>query len=156
MAKTIEALQKEGAQLIENKKKQDEEERSKGKAFKGFFARRKLAGEQAKFETNCLLAEKEFNRLDQIAAYSSKVEPVKYAFYLVVGVLMGIACFLAIVHIFCFLVVGSDPFFNNMLFRMDNSAVAFATIPLLILIGYYLLLAAYQGQLKLGMRFLWI
>jgi hypothetical protein len=65
---------------------------------------------------------------------------------------MGVASLVFVIHVYCYLIVGSDPFFNNMFVLIDKSSVSFASIPVLILIGYYLLLAAHKGQIKMGMR----
>jgi hypothetical protein len=51
------------------------------------------------------MAEGEFNKLDSIAAYSAKVEPCKFFFYLVFGIVMAILSILFIVHIFCYIAV---------------------------------------------------
>ena len=66
------------------------------------------------------------------------------------------------VHIFCYIVslkankVPSNPFFNNMLVLMDESVLKFATIPVFICLGYYLLFCAHKGNITLGMRFLFV
>lgn len=75
---------------------------------------------------------------------------------------MGLVSIVFMIHIFCNVAVrasssdkfAASPFLNNMLFRVENSAVSFATIPTLILMGYYLLGAAWKGNVKMGMRFL--
>jgi hypothetical protein len=75
---------------------------------------------------------------------------------------MGILSVLFIVHIFCYLVVfnqfkvASQPFFNNMLAMMEDSVMSFAAIPLFLLMGYYFLFCAHKGNIKLGMRFLFV
>jgi hypothetical protein len=75
---------------------------------------------------------------------------------------MGILSILFIVHIFCYLVVfnqfkvSSQPFFNNMLAMMEDSVMSFAAIPIFLLMGYYFLFCAHKGNIKLGMRFLFV
>lgn len=75
---------------------------------------------------------------------------------------MAIASLIFMVHIFCYIVslkankVPSNPFFNNMLVLMDESVITFATIPVFICLGYYLLFCAHKGNITLGMRFLFV
>jgi len=99
--------------------------------------------------------------LDSIAAYSSKVEPCKFFFYLVFGIVMAIFSIVFIVHIFCYVIVQKnngpvDPVLNTMLVLIEQSAVKFAAIPIFILMGYYFLFCAHKGNVKLGMRFLFV
>lgn len=155
-------LSKMGKGLLETKKKKlDAENRSKKNLFGRFFEDRKLSSEQRQFESQCIIAETKFNYLQQIYQYNVKVEPMKYHFQLVLGILMGILSIVLMIHIFCNVAIRGDseklsshPFLTNMLFRMENSVVSFATIPCLLLIGYYMLAAAWKGNVKLGMRFL--
>jgi len=49
-----------------------------------------------------------------------------------------------------------NAFLNNMLFDIQNSPVFFIAIGVFILMGYYVLLCAHKGNIKLGMRFLFI
>lgn len=162
LATTMEALMLKGKELVELKSKAADEEQGKGKPFQRFMAKRKLTSEQHKFETNCSLAEAEFNKLDSIAAYSSRVEPCRFVCYLIFGILMGIASLIFVIHIFCYLVtmlkngVPSDPFLNSMLSKVEASVVQFAAIPMLIISGYYFLFCAQKGNIKLGMRFLFV
>lgn len=75
---------------------------------------------------------------------------------------MAIASIIFMVHIFCYIVslketnVPIDPFFNNMLFLMENSVAKFAAIPLFICLGYYFLFCAHKGNVTLGMRFMFV
>lgn len=162
LALTMEALMKKGKELVDLKTQSLEEEGGKGKPLRRFLAKRKLVAEQHKFENNCSIAEAEFNKLDSIAAYASKVEPCRFFFYLVLGIVMAIWSLMFIVHIFCYLValkpsgVASNPFYNQMLSLIETSAVQFAAIPIFILCGYYFLFCAHKGNIKLGMRFLFV
>jgi LMBR1 domain-containing protein 1 len=89
------------------------------------------------------------------------VEPCKYFMYLVFGIVMGIICLIAIIQIFCYVAIvkttgPTDQFLNKMLLLIEQSAVSFATIPIFILMGYYILMAAHRGNVKLGMRILFV
>ena len=86
----------------------------------GFRKRRNIARRMNEYETNCMIAEKEFNNLDNTAQYSVKVEPLKYCVYLFLGILCLLISILIIVHMFCFLLLKVDgkpvhPFLNNFL-----------------------------------------
>ena len=89
------------------------------------------------------------------------MEPCKFVFYLMFGILMAIASVIFITQIFTDMIVlkGSkvtNQFLNNMLFRMQESPVYFLTIVVFILMGYYVLFSATKGNIKLGMRFFFI
>lgn len=157
---TIETLSKMGKDVLELKKNHNET--SDVRFLKKLFIEKDLAKKQREFEMLCQGAEEEFNRLDSIATYSKKVEPLKFLCYLIWGIFMGILSILFIVHIFCYLVVfnqfkvSSQPFFNNMLAMMEDSVMSFAAIPIFLLMGYYFLFCAHKGNIKLGMRFLFV
>lgn len=70
-----------------------------------------------------MIAEEEFKKLDAIAAYNSNVEPLKFVFYLLFGLAMGIFSVIFIIQIFTsMLVLKGDQvtnyFLNNMLFKI--------------------------------------
>jgi len=70
-----------------------------------------------------VIAEEEFKKLDAIAAYNSNVEPLKFVFYLLFGLAMGIFSVIFIIQIFTsMLVLKGDQvtnyFLNNMLFKI--------------------------------------
>lgn len=72
------------------------------------------------YEANCMLAEKEFETLDNVAQYSKKVEPLKFAIYLICGIVCLLFSLMILVHMFLFLLLKVDdkpihPFFNNFL-----------------------------------------
>jgi len=116
LADKVQLLMNEGKSLNEQKKKVEEERWSCNK----WGTQRKLNNEQHKFETNCMIAEREFERLDMIAAYKDKVEPCKWTCYLVLGVLSAVLSVVFMIHIFLYAVLKVEnknvqPFLNDML-----------------------------------------
>jgi LMBR1 domain-containing protein 1 len=105
------------------------------------------------------MIEKDFNRLDQIAAYKHKVEPCVYVIKLLLGLVCIVISLIMAIHVFCYLLLKIDsrpvhPFLNNLLEALENSKVSvFATI-LFSLIGYYMMIAAIKGNVRVGMRVL--
>jgi len=66
------------------------------------------------------MIEKDFQRLDQIASYKHKVEPMVYVFKLILGIICIVISLILVIHIFCYLLLKVDgrpvnPFLNNML-----------------------------------------
>ena len=105
------------------------------------------------------MIEKDFIRLDQVAAYKHKVEPLVYVVKLILGLLCIVISLIMVIHVFCYLLLKIDgrpvhPFLNNLLEALEVSIVSvFATI-LLALIGYYMMIAAIKGNVRVGMRVL--
>lgn len=105
-----------------------------------------------------MLAEQEFQKLDQIAAYNEKVDPCKYCLMMAFSVL---AFFLSIWFItFTFMNVALqvngrtiNDFMDGYLVVIENSPASFIATLLLIFTGYYLTLAAFKGNVKVGLRF---
>ena len=64
-----------------------------------------MSRRQNEFESNCILAEKEFNRLDQTAAYRKKVEPLLYFLKLILGIVCIVLSVMVIIHMFCYLLL---------------------------------------------------
>jgi len=96
LAKQVEELLKAGRKLYDNKLKFDGD-----KAETNFFGGLKMMGrqrglnkEQHEFEVNCILTEKQFQKLQMTAQYRNKVEPMKYTGFLIAGFLSGIAAVL--------------------------------------------------------------
>jgi hypothetical protein len=52
-----------------------------------------------------MIAEREFERLDMIAAYRDKVEPCKFTCYLVLGGLMAVLSIIMMVHMFLYAIL---------------------------------------------------
>ncbi len=105
------------------------------------------------------MIEKDFHRLDQIASYKHKVEPMVYIFKLILGILCIIISLILVIHIFCYLLLKVDgrpvnPFLNNMLEYLEQSKVSVIATILFALIGYYMMVAAIKGNVRVGMRVL--
>lgn len=125
----------------------------------GWKLRRNVQGRQNEFEANCILIEKDFQRLDQIASYKHKVEPMVYVFKLILGFVCIILSLILVIHIFCYLLLKVDgrpvnPFLNNLLELLEQSKVSVLATILLALIGYYMMIAAIKGNVRVGMRVL--
>ena len=108
-----------GKKLVDDKKALAERTRSMW-MFSRYRAKRDLAAQQHQFEINCILAEREFQKLDKVSKYSSKVEPCKYGLKMLAGVLMGVFSVIMLFHIFCYVVLKVDgktinPALNNLL-----------------------------------------
>ena len=71
-------------------------------------AKSTLKSEQHQFEINCIIAEREFQKLDNIASYNKKVEPLKYSCKLILAILMFVLSVLLVIHSFCYVVLKVD------------------------------------------------
>lgn len=85
-----------------------------------------MQGRQNQFESNCILIEKEFNKLDMTAQYKVKVEPCLYVLYLVLGFVCIVISLILTIHLFCqiLLKMNGRPvsyFLNNMLEGLETS-----------------------------------
>lgn len=108
-----------GKQLIEDKKKLADQTRRMF-MFGRWRAKSALKSEQHQFEINCVIAEREFQKLDRIASYSSKVEPLKYTLKLAVAIIVAALSVLISIHLYCNVALKVDgktiePFLNDML-----------------------------------------
>lgn len=83
LAKKIQALLMKGKKLVEDKKALPE---LKAGWFSKWRAKRTINTEQHLFETNCMLAEEEFQNLDRIASYNKKVDPCYYTGLLIFAI----------------------------------------------------------------------
>ena len=124
-------------------------------------AKSTLKAEQHQFEINCILAEKEFQKLDNIAQYNRKVEPLKYSCKLCTAVLMFILSVLIIIHTFCYVALKVDgrevePFLNDLVERLQVSVLGFLATVIVVVIGGFMVIAALNGNIKLGLRFFFI
>ena len=64
---------------------------------------------------------------------------------------------MVVIHIFCYLLLKVDgrpvhPFLNDLLEGLENSNVSVLATILFAFIGYYLMLAAIKGNVRVGMR----
>lgn len=90
--------------------------------------------------------------------YNERVEPCKYTGYLIFGIFMAIMSILMMVHIFnhIALIVNNktvNPFLDKMLQDIQASKASFTGIIVFCYLGYYFLLCAQMGNIKIGLRF---
>lgn len=154
LAKQVDKLLQIGKQLLEDRMKADKEG-----GFSGWKSRRAVQARQNQFESNCILIEKDFNRLDQTAQYKHKVEPLVYVIQLLLGLVCIIISLIIVIHFFCYILLKVDgrpvhPFLNNMLENLENSSVSVLATILFAFIGYYMMAAAIKGNVRVGMRLL--
>jgi hypothetical protein len=107
------------------------------------------------------LAEKEFQKLDDIASYNKKVEPLKYTCKLILAILMFMMSVLVLVHTFCYVALKVDgrevePLLNDLVERLEVGPVNFLSSVIIILVGMFLVVTALNGNIKLGLRFFFI
>jgi len=160
LSRKIRVLMQQGKQLVETKRKQSEETSRLCMALR-WCAKSQTNRDQHQFEINCMIAEREFQRLDKISAFSQKVEPCLYALKLVAGLIMFVISVILIVHTFCYVALKVDgkevePFLNFALELIEEGPVGFMATVILVLIGLYFLLAACRGNVKLGLRFFFV
>ena len=108
-----------------------------------------------------MLAEREFNKLDNISAYKNKVEPCKYVWFWFLGCCSVVASIDMMIHIFMYAALRVDgkslrPWINNVLEKIEPTAVGFLASVFLVILCYYLVLAAVRGNMKFGLRFFFV
>ena len=108
------------------------------------------------FEKNCKIAEREFQKLDEIAAYGERVDPAWYWLYLVLGVCYAGLSVAVMISIFAYKVLNLNYFLNRLLDNIEAGPASFFASILLVFIGLYLMAATQKGVSKLGMRFFFI
>lgn len=154
LAKQVDKLLQIGKQLLEDRMKSD-----KQSGFSGWKARRQIQTRQNEFESNCILIEREFTRLDQTAQYKHKVEPLVYVIKLLLGIICIVISLIIVIHLFCYILLKINnrpvhPFLNNLLESLEQSNVSVISTILFAFIGYYLMLCAMKGNVRVGMRLL--
>jgi LMBR1 domain-containing protein 1 len=82
-----------------------------------------------------------------------------YIFKLILGIICIVISLILVIHIFCYLLLKVDgrpvnPFLNNMLEYLEQSKVSVLATILFALIGYYMMIAAIKGNVRVGMRVL--
>lgn len=97
--------------------------------------------------------------MDLIAQYKDNVEPCLYVFKLILGLTCIIISLILVIHIFCYLLLKVDgrpvhPFINNLLEYLETSSASVLATILFAFIGYYMMLAAIKGNVRVGMRVL--
>eukprot|EP00347_Sterkiella_histriomuscorum_P021703 403333058 len=152
LAKKVERMLQIGKALLEDKTRSDAMS-----GFKGWKERRAVGRRQNEFETNCMLAEKEFQRLDNTAQYRNKVEPLLYFLKLFLGLCSIVISLIFVIHMFVYLILKINdrpvhPFINNLLEAIEiSNASVFSTV-LFAVIGYYFMFATMKGNVRIGMR----
>lgn len=149
-----------GKNLIEQKKRLADTTRNMW-MFGRWRAKSTLKAEQHQFEINCILAEKEFQKLDDIASYNKRVEPLKYTCKLLLAIFMFAVSVIVIIHTFCYVALKVDgrevePFLNDLVERVEISPLNFLASVIIIAIGMFLVITALHGNIKLGLRFFFI
>jgi LMBR1 domain-containing protein 1 len=82
-----------------------------------------------------------------------------YIFKLILGIICIIISLILVIHIFCYLLLKVDgrpvnPFLNDMLESLEQSKVSVLATIVFALIGYYMMIAAIKGNVRVGMRVL--
>ena len=82
-----------------------------------------------------------------------------YVFKLILGIICIVISLILVIHIFCYLLLKVDgrpvnPFLNNMLEYLEQSKVSVLATIFFALIGYYMMIAAIKGNVRVGMRVL--
>ena len=99
--------------------------------------------------------------MDRIASYNTKVEPIKYSCKLLLAIVVAAVSILMIVHTFCYVALKVDgkevePFLNDGLERIEDSALGFLASVALSAIGLFLIACALRGNVTLGLRFFFV
>ena len=86
------------------------------------------------------------------------MEPLLYALYLVLGAICTVISVVMVIHMFLYLILNLNgkpihAFLNNMLEDVENSKASVFSTVLFAFIGYYLMLCAVKGNIRVGMRF---
>jgi LMBR1 domain-containing protein 1 len=120
----VQRLREEGKHLESMKESLD-----KRTGWNGWKGRRGFNRQLTKFETQCLIAEKEFVMLEKVSDIK-KTEPILYYLKLIAGIVLAIMSFMWILHIFLWVLVIANgrpvhPFFNNMLDGLREGKVEF-------------------------------
>mmetsp|Transcript_44748 Transcript_44748/g.32779 ORF Transcript_44748/g.32779 Transcript_44748/m.32779 type:complete len:194 (+) Transcript_44748:306-887(+) len=81
-----------------------------------------------------------------------------YVLKLIAGILAFIISLVLIIHLFIYLILNVDgksvgPFLNELLEKLEDSSASFFATVLLAFMGYYMMLCAIKGNVKVGMRF---
>jgi LMBR1 domain-containing protein 1 len=82
-----------------------------------------------------------------------------YIFKLILGIICIVISLILVIHIFCYLLLKVDgrpvnPFLNDMLESLEQSKVSVLATIVFALIGYYMMIAAIKGNVRVGMRVL--
>lgn len=160
LVKDIEFILLQGRTLYDNKiKVENDHKDGKLGGFSYFSENRKNTKAQHEFEANCILIEKEFERLTAVAQYKHRVEPFKYTCHLIAGIFFSIIFVMFFVQMF---VAGSLKFdgkqrspwlATELELLMQSPNWSFLSAICFSFWGYYLFYATVIGNIKFGLRF---
>ena len=160
LAKKIKEMMAIGKKLIDDKKRLADTTRNMW-MIQRWRQKSTLKSEQHQFETNCIIAEREFQRLDKISGYRNKVEPLIYSCKLILAIVLAALSLVMLIHWFCYCTLKVDeryvePFLNDFLEQTEDSALGFLASVIILGIGFFLCIAALNGNIKLGLRFFFV
>lgn len=121
--------------------------------------RRQCISDQNLFEANCIIAENEFQKLDKIIEYKTRVEPCRYIGYLIFGIFFTFMSINTVCHLFPHILLIFDgktkySYLDGLLQYIDSEPKAtYVATFLFIFFGTYFLLCAQFGNIKVGLRF---
>ena len=153
LSKGVEELVKIGKELV-----QDNKEAEKDSSICGGFIKHKiLSVKQREYEVQCMLAEKEFDRLEKSASYYSKVEPMTDTIKLLAGLASIFITMAILIHIMVYILLQINdksihPFFNQTMQTLDELNLSFISNALFCFVGFYFMAAAVMGNIKFGLR----
>jgi len=147
--------------LIDQGKRVNEEKEKgyrKNSPCERYTARVKAMSDQHLFETNCIVAEKQYKRLEMISQYRDKVTPCKYNGMLILGLFSFALSVLFMVHIFMYAALRVEnknvqQFLNNVVDKLYPTNGCWLGLLIMVLTCGYFLGAALKGNQKFGMRF---
>lgn len=111
----------------------------------------------ARFEAWCLIAEREYTVIDQSTNWSRVWNCLKWC-KLFIGIVLVIFNLFWFLHLFLDLLIPSifnvyiTSFFNVVLEWLIGVSVEFIAAILFILLSFYMMLSAYKGNNKFGLR----
>lgn len=130
---------------------------NKQSKLKDWKDKRLLNREIKRYESQCMIAEKEFLVLAKVANYS-KTEPLIYWFKGLLAIITFALTILWLLHMFFFQLVyvfgkPFNPFFNDMLEWFIDIKLEFVSTILFCFLSYYMMMASFRGNIKFGLRF---
>lgn len=141
------------------------EERTKidtQKGFKGWWNNARLTRKVASIQIKTHVLEREYIKLVKLSKFNKFIEPMKYYLKLALGIFCIILDLVIIVQLVgCQLIMPSDEercaydYLNTFikLLSRDSVGLGFITTAIILIFSVYLLLCAYYGNFKLGVRF---
>lgn len=116
----------------------------------------KLSRDTARFEARCLIAEREFLIVDQSEHWSKIRNCLKWV-KLFAGIFLILWNIVWVFHILLYQLVKpfgrpATPFLNNVLDWLISKQVEFVAAIIFILLTFYMLICAFKGNAKLGLR----